>query len=351
MSENSRDLAKARALQADLLQLTTKLGKLIAAPASQRDTDAATVLWNDIKRLHAPLNSIYRRLRKSTRDSDKSDAQREAQSEVRNLNRCLRIWDQMDDMIWRHITPEASELQMHRTHTKADETLSFLHAALHLLANPNSQDQDAVDHNCFADIPMGIQLFDLLLSAAYRLLLVQGRADKARFLDVGCGGGTKVLAASRVFPKCDGLEYDQGYAEAGKRTLQLTAPETGQVIHGDALTFDAYADYDVIYFYRPISDDDLLSQMQNRIIEQARLGTIILAPYTKFLEPRKDFPCARITGPVFVTGMSQEDADLWHQNAEHTDTDLIRRKRHMRFDPEFWTPIVEAASYNGVSAT
>lgn len=348
MSLNARDLAKSHALQAELLSLTEKFAALIRVPADARDAQAVRALRSDINRCQAPLSSVYRRLRKSTRDLPKSDIQRDTLEEVRNLNRCLRLWSRMDDLMERHIDPVPTELEMYYVATPTDAILTHLHNALHILANPNPQDPDAVDHNCFADIPMDIQRFELLLCAAYRLLLVNGRADTARFLDVGCGGGTKVLAASRVFHKCDGLEYDQGYAKAGQRTLELTAPETGRVMHGDALTFESYADYDVIYFYRPIADDDLLSQMQDRIIAQARPGTILLAPYTKFLDPRTDFPCAKITGPVFVTGMTQDEADLWHENAQRTDTGLITRTRHIRFDPGFWSPVLEAASFNGI---
>ncbi len=341
------DLTKSRDLQDDLSVLIAPVAEKLSVPYTSRDRHGLLREWQQVGRLRAPLNSVYRRLRKQGRDIDRTDGQRDIQNEIKSLNRCLRMWDKMDSLVRRHIDAEPHPLEMYFVPTPRDSTLAFLYTALHTLANPNPQHASSENRNYFADIPMEIQLFDLLLSAAYRLLLVKGRADTARFMDVGCGGATKVLAASRIFPKCDGLEFDPGYAKAGANTLWLTAPETGRVIRGDALKFENYADYDIIYFYRPIADDDLLREMELRIVEQSRKETIILAPYTKFLDPRADFPCAKIAGPVFVTGVTQDEADEWHENARHTDTEIIQRTRHMRFGPGFWSPILEAASFNG----
>lgn len=345
----SPDLGKARALQQDLADMTTDLAQLISVPALSRDTDAIRGLWDDICRCRAPLNALYRKLRKIARDMGKSIESRALHDEVRALNRCLQLWTEIGHMVAHHIEMPETAFDLDFVAAPHDPLISYLYSALHTLANPNQQHESAVDHDCFADIPMDIQRFEMLIFAAYRLLLVQGRADTARFLDVGCGGATKVFAATRVFPKCDGLEYDPGYAEAGERCLQLIAPEAGCVMQSDALAFEDYANYDVIYFYRPISDDEMLSEMQARIVEQARPGTVILAPYTHWLDPRDDFPAAQIKGPIYVTGVTQQEADVWHANARRTAPDLIRRARHLRYDPGFWTPLLAAASYNGAT--
>ncbi len=343
------DLERAQALQDELTVKSRALAAQIALPALDRDRDAIRSEWEKIARERAPLNALYRKLRKTARELERDKFARDLQDKVKALNRVLRFWDEMEQLVAHHIDAPETPFDLDYVPGPHDALISYLHTALHTLANPNEQDDSAINHNCFADIPMEIQRFELLINAAYRLLLVQGRADGARFLDVGCGGATKVLAAARVFPKCDGLEYDPGYAAAGARTMRLTAPEAGHVVQGDALTFDGYSAYDVIYFYRPIADDELLSTMQERIVDQARPGTVILAPYSKFLDPRDDFPCAQIKGPIYVTGVTQEQADAWHAHARRTGTDLIRRARHLRFDPGFWTPILEAASFNGAA--
>jgi SAM-dependent methyltransferase len=343
----SADLEKALTLQAELTERSRALAALIAVPALDRDHAAIRTGWEQIARERAPLNALYRKLRKAAREQTSDKQRRDLQDVVKALNRVLQLWDEMEHLVAHHMDPPETPFNLDHVPQPHDALLDHLYMALHTLANPNEQDEGAVDHNCFADIPISIQRFELLLSAAYRLLLVQGRADGARFLDVGCGGATKVLAAARVFPHCDGLEYDPGYAEAGARVMHLTAPEAGRVMLGDALSFEEYGAYDVIYFYRPIADDDLLGAMHQRIADQARPGTVILAPFSKFLEPRGDFPAAQIKGPVYVTGVTQDEADAWYANAMRTGTQPIRRARHLRFDPGFWTPLLEAASFNG----
>lgn len=341
------DLDKAYALQADVQKITTVLAEMIARPATQRDPTAIHDTWQQVQHWRPRLSASFRRLRKSVRDADKSALRRDANSELKVLNRRLLFWEEMERLVHYHAAPPSTELALHRAPLPQDEVLSFLYGAMHKLANPNAQDNSAMGRSYFADIPMEIQRFELLISAAYRLLLVKGQADSARFLDVGCGGATKVLAASRVFARCDGLEYDPGYVTAGQNTLRLTAPNTGEVMLGDALEYEGYDQYDVIYYYRPVRNDALLFKMSQRIVEQAKPGTIILAPYNLYLAAPAEFPAACITGPIYVTGVDQDAADAWHKDAQHTSTDLIRRARHVNFDPGFWAPLLEAASFNG----
>lgn len=344
----SGDVDRVHSLQTRLASCAIRLAELIAAPALDRDIPAIEAEWDQIERLNAPLSTVYRKLRKSLHDQGKNIQNRALQDEVKSLNRTLRLWDEIGQIVARHMSPPEAELALEATPHPQDALITHIHAALHILANPNEQDEFARNQDCFADIAMDIQSFEHMMSAAYRLLLVQGRAETARFLDIGCGGGTKVFAAARHFPHCDGLEYDPGYARAGQRTLDLILPRRGRVIQGDAAQFDRYGDYDVIYFYRPINNHDLLLEMQTRMVAQARPGTIILAPYNRELEPKKPYPCAQIKGPIFVTGVTQEEADRWHANARRTDTAPIRRPRDLRYDPGLWAPVMNAASLNGV---
>ena len=340
-------LVKAQALLDRLADDVCVMAQLLAEPALSRDAAALSVQWQSIMQFHAPLSSAYRKLRKVTRSTAKSAESRAAQDQVKALHWTLRLWDEMGHIVEQHMDAPAQQITLQQTNHPQDALITYLYAALHILANPNEQHEEARENDCFADIAMDIQKFEQLVTAAYRLLSVQGRTRTARFLDVGCGGATKVLAAARWFDACDGLEYDPGYAKAGQRTLDLLMPGRGQVFEVDALTFDNYGAYDVIYYYRPIANLDLLFEMQTRIVEQAKPGTIILAPYNRFLDPRPPFPCAQIKGPIFVTGVTQEEADIWHANAERTAVAPILRSDDLRKDPGVWRPILEAASYNG----
>ena len=195
----STDLGKALALQASLARMTGELASLISVPALERDRDAIEVAWLEISRQRAPLNALYRKLRKTARDMGRDSGARAMSDMVKTLNRCLRHWDEMDALVAHHMDPPEAILELDYVAQPQDPLLTHLYMALHTLANPNQQHDTSSANNYFADIPMEIQRFELLLNAAYRLLLVQGRADAARFLDVGCGGATKGIAAARVF--------------------------------------------------------------------------------------------------------------------------------------------------------
>ena len=342
---------RAERIQIELLDHTTQLAKALARPASDRNGETIRAQWRQIDRLRAPLNSAYRSLRKTGRGADGaariSQAQRDLKRELDLLRKRLRLWDEMSKVVERHIAAQAHPLDLVRDGNDSDPMLTMMYQAVHRLANPNMQSEIAVKNDYFPDIPLRIQLFEQLTLAAYRLLVARGRSEGARFIDVGCGGGTKVFAATRFFADCVGLEYDPAYVQAAERCFALLNAGTCSVIQGDALNYDGYDAFDVIYFYRPVKDIALLAQMEARIIAQARRGTIIIAPYDQFMTPHAEWPCANITGPIFVTGMTQAEADEWHLEATQTEAALVRRPRDIPFDPGFWTPLMHASRYGG----
>jgi protein-L-isoaspartate O-methyltransferase len=259
-----------------------------------------------------------------------------------------REWDEMERIVQRHLDPQRKPLLPTSEVTGRDVLLTQLYSALHRLANPTAQDPIAEDHGCFADIAFPILSFDLLMSASYRVSLALNPRRAPRFLDVGCGGGTKVFAATRIFSQADGLEFDPGYADAARRTLQIIGASSSEIFHTDAATFDSYSDYDVIYFYRPMQSDALMEAMEERIIEKARPGTILVAPYDAKPGARDGVNCAQIEGPIFVTGIEQADADQLRYDAEATGTEILSRSADRSFDVGYWAPILDAASFNGV---
>lgn len=346
------DLDTAHAVQAELAETTAKLAQHLDTPHTARNADAIRHAWHRINRHRSRLNALYRSLRRIERQPRTSlsrkdyDAQRAHLETTKALQRRLKLWGQIEDLVMQHIDPVATPIELFPAENASDPMLSMLHTALHRLANPNGQSDAADDYGCFADIPLSIQRFESLMLAAYRLLVAQGRADTGRFLDVGCGGGTKVFAASRFFPHCDGLDYDPAYVAAGQRTLDLLDAAGCRIFEANGITFDNYGTYDVIYFYRPLRDDRMLAKLEQQILNTARPGTVILAPYDLYLATRPGFEAARITGPVFVAGVSQADADALRAEAERTSPNLLRRTRHQNYDPGFWTPILEATRFN-----
>lgn len=101
-----------------------------------------------------------------------------------------------------------------------------------------------------------------------------------KFIDVGCGVGTKVLYANDVFRLLShGIEYNPRYVAQAKRLLKSNRPPNGErafeIILGDALTHN-YRPYDLIYFYCPLSAPNLQTKLEKRILKTAKAGALIL---------------------------------------------------------------------------
>jgi SAM-dependent methyltransferase len=343
------DLTRMHDAQAQALVETTRLANELGKPASQRDAAVVMAGWQRIDRMRRAMNMIFRQAAKGDRD-DKSPAnseRRAASRYIRHFRARMNYWDTMADCIARHVAASDTPLELYRSENASDEMLTLLADALHKVANTNAQSEAQKDEGMFADIPLPVQSFDQLMLVAYRLLVARGRSMGARFMDVGCGGGTKVLAASPYFSHSVGLEYDPAYVRAAQKLLGLVASETCEVLEGDALTFEGYGAYDVIYFYRPLRDDARLRQMEARIIEQADPGTIIIAPYNTALAPHQGWTCAQVIAPIFITGLAQAQVDVWHEDAVRTAPDRVKRPADMHFQTGFWTPLLEVAHYNG----
>ena len=96
------------------------------------------------------------------------------------------------------------------------------------------------------------------------------------FLEVGCGIGRNVhiLRATDRFTldKICGFDLVKEYIEAGQKVFNLG----DDLFVQDALTFD-YGGFDVIYFYRPFSDDELERQFEDRLVDTMKRGAYIVA--------------------------------------------------------------------------
>ena len=89
-----------------------------------------------------------------------------------------------------------------------------------------------------------------------------------KFLDVGCGTGTKMTIARELFGLMPyGIERDQAMAKNAKHR--------GTVMQGDALDFPDYRVFDLIWLYRPFRDPDKESSLEGKIMAQAKSGAIL----------------------------------------------------------------------------
>jgi SAM-dependent methyltransferase len=100
------------------------------------------------------------------------------------------------------------------------------------------------------------------------------------FLDVGCGIGEKSFLAYALgaFSRCDGLEFDPRTLAVGSFLLQQIATQDPYPIgfeQADALTYGRYADYDVIYMFRPMHDARFMNRLLRHIAENMHVGAMV----------------------------------------------------------------------------
>lgn len=96
-------------------------------------------------------------------------------------------------------------------------------------------------------------------------------ASGFRFLDVGCGIGSKLALATTVFGlQADGVEVDSVMA------AEACKWRCGNVIPQDALDVPGlYADYDIIWLYRPFRDRKCEEQLEKLVRENMKPGAIL----------------------------------------------------------------------------
>lgn len=191
-----------------------------------------------------------------------------------------------------------------------DRAWSKLHAAI----APVPLGAHIRDNGQYDDIAYPVADFLRLLLLARRVAVALGKAE-VRFLDVGCGTGLKVLMAAEMFGQTDGLEYLPGLAQAAE-TLLHRAGSRSHILTADALQFDGFGDYDLIYFYKPIHTPKDLADMEARIAAQVKSGTILIAPYAGFAHRAEALGCFAIAGFVHIKGITGKDLDRLKRRAE-----------------------------------
>lgn len=138
----------------------------------------------------------------------------------------------------------------------------------------------------FPFIALPLKEFEEQLDAARQLADpsrdVELVSKSLKFIDVGCGIGSKVFLAAVCGYQATGIEITKKYVDIARRLFTPTPSQwnyamyRGEIIRGNALTHD-YSPYDVIYFYWPLQDIKLQIALEKQIIKTAKPGAIILA--------------------------------------------------------------------------
>ena len=100
------------------------------------------------------------------------------------------------------------------------------------------------------------------------------------FIDVGCGIGWIVRLARNLGYNAYGIDIDKDLLDLGKKIFNLKYPILRLA---NALNYD-YSKYDVIYLYHPIFNHSLERELEFRILEQAKKGSIIFAPNNEIFD-------------------------------------------------------------------
>lgn len=258
-------------------------------------------------------------------------------------------WPKVEGLVRKQVPVKRQRLYRHAASTEAVVPSQLrlndvIFDDVHRILAQHSQGDDAREHGCFPDISLPQSIFIEHVHAAHRVLLAKRLKHPTRFLDVGCGGGLKVLSAARFFDWADGLEYDGGYVDTAKHLFDLGGAGTCDVIHADGLTFGQYDRYDVIYFYRPMRDYEVLHRLEEQIVNTALPGTLIIAPYLMFDHRYKELGCGRIANRLYATQTSQSAADALRRAAEKTGVSVT--KRDQKFS-SIWDPILDISRARG----
>ena len=356
MTPNRNFLRELTRLEDDLARDVSTLARLLEARPSERDAqqviDARNRMVSSRRRLGAFLRSGRRM--DGTSGSQATREERQERDAVRKVKDRLRLWQRFDTIVEAQLNPARRELMApikpRDGHPEVmDHVVSMFLEMFHALANPDvgSQLGRAAGRGSWGDVPYPMDAFSRIIGAAYRVCLAQRRPRPLRFLDVGSGGGTKVLAATSCFDLCDGLEFDEDTVRSGRKLLDVLAPSTCRLIHGDALDFDHYGDYDVIYLFRPIVDTDRTIALENRILSQATRGTVLAVAGGLRGATRHETRVQKLVDPLFVVGMSPEESVSLRQQAEEMGT-MVPGNRHDRTsDYGYWQPLREVCARNG----
>lgn len=94
---------------------------------------------------------------------------------------------------------------------------------------------------------------------------------RPKFLDCGSGLAFVTALAHGIGFDATGVEWSEKYVSLANR---LFSPAT--TLQGDVLEFRGYADYDVIYYYGPFSDEALQRRFEEKVEAEAKVGAVII---------------------------------------------------------------------------
>lgn len=99
--------------------------------------------------------------------------------------------------------------------------------------------------------------------------LTEGR----RFLDLGCGIGTKLAIMHGLGWDVTGVEHHAPYVEAARELIPEASVHLGDIC--DLVPIEA----DLVYMYRPAVSDDLEAEVERVVLDWGKPGTVMFWPF------------------------------------------------------------------------
>lgn len=355
MAKHDTLRAHAEACELRAARLSSEIIAQLVSPAVERApvNEALAELF----RLRVEVDQLVLRLRsevglRGDKGLRRATLQQTTERYCKVMRNRLRFWDRVVAAAEQCLSGEEWPLTpppppRYDLGAAEEAVMSRVFTRAHHAINPVPQAAEAEALGCFADIPLNVGRFLANAHLARRLLMARRHKGPARFLDVGCGGGVKVVLAAELFDEARGLEYDAGYVEAAQRTFSAMRALRCGVVHADGLTYEGYGDFDVIYFYQPMSDVDQLHRLEERIATTARPGTLLIAPYNNFITRAPELGCLPVRESVYVLGLPGHEVDALTAEVRHIGPDIVDPDSTIPSDAGWLRPLWLACQANG----
>ncbi len=116
-------------------------------------------------------------------------------------------------------------------------------------------------------------------TAEFLTLLIEaiGEAPGDRFLEIGSGIGTKLLLAGQIFGlEVHGIERVQEYSNQAVALLGPDRDFSWRVTNADAIDYDGYGKFDIIWFNRPFRDPVMQSALEQQVWAETAHGSVVI---------------------------------------------------------------------------
>lgn len=142
------------------------------------------------------------------------------------------------------------------------------------------------DSKCFNNITFSLKPFLEMLRIAFDVCQFLRPGTRPKFLDAGCGLGTKAFLARHSGFDGYGIDINPVYAEIATGVIDgcgnnnPTYKDSVEVCN--ILEYQKYGEFDCIYWYTPMWDNDMMCAFQNRILAQITRPTVIMPAIKHF---------------------------------------------------------------------